>query len=101
MAELVKVANVSEVTAGKAKTVNAKGTAIALYNVAGKFYATQNNCLHRSGPLGDGQLNSDVVTCPWHGWQYDVKDGQNKAIPTAKLKVYRTEVKGEEVYVEV
>lgn len=101
MPELVKVANTNDVPQGKAKVVTAKGTAIALYNVAGKFYATQNNCLHRGGPLGDGQLNNEVVTCPWHGWQYDVTSGQNKVMPQVKLKVYRTEVKGEEVYVEV
>ncbi len=101
MTQLVKVANASEVPAGKAKAVTANGTAIALYNVNGKFYATQNNCLHRGGPLGEGTLDNETITCPWHGWQYNVKDGQNKANPAIKLKLFRTEVKGEEIYVEV
>ena len=52
------------------------GKVIALANVGGKLYAINNVCLHRGGPLGEGELGGQVVTCPWHGWQYDVYDRQ-------------------------
>lgn len=98
---LVKVAKTSELKDGQAKKVMANGVEIALYRVNGKFYASQNNCLHRGGPLGEGNLEGETVTCPWHGWQYDVTTGANKASPALKLKVYKTEIKGEEVFIEV
>ncbi|MBI4406493.1 non-heme iron oxygenase ferredoxin subunit [Candidatus Micrarchaeota archaeon] len=101
MSELVKVANVSDISAGKAKTVNVKGIPIALFNVGGKFYATHNTCLHRGGPLGEGELEDKTITCPWHGWQYDVQSGQCINNPAAKVKTFKIEVKGNEVYLEV
>ncbi len=101
MTELVKVASVSEVPLGKAKTINVKGTPIALYNVGGKFYATHNTCLHRGGPLGEGQLEGETITCPWHGWQYNVETGQCSTNPAAKLKTFKVEVKGQDIYVEI
>ncbi len=101
MSELVKAANASELKDGQAKTVNVNGTPIALFNVGGKFYATHNTCLHRGGPLGEGQLDGETITCPWHGWQYDIKTGENKMNPNLKLKTYKIQVKGEEIYIEV
>ncbi len=101
MSELVKVANVSDILQGKAKIVNANGIPIALYNVGGKFYATHNTCLHRGGPLGEGELEDKKITCPWHGWQYAVDTGQCINNPAAKLKTFKVEVKESEVYVEV
>jgi len=73
MAEFVKVAQVSDLQPGAGKVVMVKDRAIALFNVDGTFYAIDNICLHRGGPLGEGELEGCVVTCPWHGWQYDVK----------------------------
>ncbi len=98
---LVKIGNTSDLKDGQTKVVNANGTEIALYNVKGKFFATQNNCLHRGGPLGEGALEGEIITCPWHGWQYDVATGENKVSPVLKLKTYKVEVKGEELYIEV
>ena len=97
----VKIANGNELKDGQAKIVQANGQPIALYRVNGKFYASQNNCLHRSGPLGEGSLEGETVTCPLHGWQYNVTTGQNVATPTLKLKVYKVEAKGDELFIEV
>ena len=101
MATLVKVGTANDLKDGQAKVVNANGTEIALYNVKGKYFATQNNCLHRNGPLGEGALEGETITCPWHGWQYDVKTGENQVSKAIKLQVYKVEVKGEELFIEV
>lgn len=47
----------------------------AVFNVGGKFCATQAKCTHRGGPLNEGKLDGSTVTCPWHGTQYDVCSG--------------------------
>jgi nitrite reductase/ring-hydroxylating ferredoxin subunit len=101
MADAVKVATLADVPEGAAKTVDARGTPIALYNVGGTLYATTNTCPHRGGPLGEGDLEETIVTCPWHGFQYDVTTGAcltNKALSVGCFKV---RVQGQDVLVEV
>lgn len=96
----VKVAKTSDLGPGQAKVVTANGKPLALFNVDGKFYAADNTCLHRGGPLGEGQLNGNVITCPWHGFQYDVTSGHCLTNPSLKEKTYHVEVNGDEVFVE-
>jgi len=96
-----RAAKLSEIPVGSIKEVQVAGTPVALANVGGKFYAIANTCLHRGGPLGQGMLEGTVVTCPWHGWQYDVTTGKAVMNPAAGVGCYRTEVQGEEVYVDL
>lgn len=97
--EPVPVAKVREIPAGTAKVVVVAGRPIAVFNVNGTFYATDNTCLHRGGPVGEGFLDGAVATCPHHGWQYDVRTGANLANPAAKLRTYRVSVEGDDVKV--
>ncbi len=101
MAEFVTVAKLSELTVGTAKTVEVNGKEIALYNVDGKIYATDNTCLHQGGPLGEGTLQGYVITCPWHMWEYDVRTGENLDDKTLKLVTYPVQVEGDEIKVAV
>ncbi len=101
MAEFVKVANLSEFATGTAQTVEVNGKTIALYNVGGTIYATDNTCLHQGGPLGEGMLEGDVVTCPWHMWQYNVRTGENLDDKSLKLATYPVQVEGDDVKVAV
>lgn len=89
---MAAVAKVSEVPPGTAKVVVVAGRPVALFNVGGTFFATDNVCLHRGGPIGEGVLDGTCVTCPWHGWEYDVRTGQNLGNPAAKLRTYRVVV---------
>lgn len=75
MTSFVAVASVDEVPSGTGKTVTVGDRAVALFNVEGTFHAYDGVCLHRGGPVGDGDVEGGVVTCPWHGWQYDVATG--------------------------
>ena len=101
MAEFVKVAELSDLQAGTGKPVEANGRAIAIFNVDGKIYATDNTCLHQGGPLGDGFLEGHVVTCPWHMWEYDVRTGQVCSDPDQKLATYPVEVDGNDIKVAI
>lgn len=96
-----KVADTSDLAPGQCKVVQVSGKAIALYNVDGKFYATDNTCLHRGGPLGEGDLDGSVVTCPWHGWRYDVTTGANAMNPSIKVVPFPVSVDGSTVFVDV
>jgi nitrite reductase/ring-hydroxylating ferredoxin subunit len=75
MPKTVKVAQTSELSPGSGKVVEADGRSIALFNVEGTFYAIDNTCTHRGGPLGEGELDGESVTCPWHGAKFNVKTG--------------------------
>jgi nitrite reductase (NADH) small subunit len=97
----VRAVKVAELPAGSVREFQIEGKAIALANVGGKIYAINNTCLHRGGPLGQGQLEGKVVTCPWHGWEYDVTDGKAVQNAEAAVDCYRIEVRGEDIFVDV
>ena len=92
MSEFVKVASTKELVPGSCKTVEVSGSRIALFNVAGKFYAMDDTCAHRGGPLGEGNLDGAIVTCPWHGWQYDVSSGACQTKPRVQMVCYEVRV---------
>jgi nitrite reductase/ring-hydroxylating ferredoxin subunit len=55
---------------------------IALYHVDDTYYALDGICPHQGGPLGKGRLQGGIVTCPWHGWQFDVRTGHHQTSKT-------------------
>ncbi len=97
MAEYVKVAATSDVAPGTGMVAEVNGQAIAVFNVGGTFYAIDNTCLHRGGPVGEGEVEEETVTCPWHGWQYNVKTGACLNNPSATLKSYQVTVDGDDI----
>ena len=101
MSNFIKVANTSELKPGESKVVEVSGEQVALFNVDGEFFAINNTCLHRGGPLGEGFVEGDVVTCPWHGWRYNVKTGANLMIPNQKVPAYPIKVEGNDVFVSL
>ncbi len=101
MAEYIKVALLSELQPGSCKMVEAGGKEIALFNVGGTIYALDNTCLHQGGPLGEGMLEEDIVTCPWHMWQYNVRTGENVRNNVIKVAPYPVQVEGNEIRVAI
>lgn len=81
MAHWIKLAPVRDVPVAAAKEYVAEDRVIALFNVNGTFYALDGVCPHQGGPLGRGELGGCIVTCPWHGWQFDVRTGQHQFNP--------------------
>lgn len=74
------------------------GREIALFNVEDKIYALENACPHMGGPLGEGCLDKTVITCPWHGWSFDVRTGDNIDLFGDNAKIVKIEVKDGIVY---
>ena len=98
---LVKVAAVGEVAPGAATLVKADGKMLALFNVDGAYYAIDNSCPHRGGPLADGDLEGRVVSCPWHAWAWDVTTGANVNNPAVKVACYPVTVREEGLFVDL
>ncbi len=101
MSERVTVANMTEVTAGTGIVAEVNGKSLAVFNVDGTFHVIDNTCIHRGGPLGEGDLEGEVVTCPWHGWEYNVKTGVSVNNPSACVASYPVVIEGDEVKVEI
>lgn len=101
MAGFVKAAEKQELENGRAKIVQLNGRNIALFKVNDEYYAVANTCLHRGGPLGEGELDGHQVTCPWHGWKFDVRDGSFTVIPTLKVKTYQVKQEDGIILVDV
>ena len=101
MAVLTKVAKTSEIPTGTGKVVEVEGKAIAVFNCDGTFYAIENTCKHRGGPLGEGMLSGTAVTCPWHGWEYDVTSGACSMDASVKNQAFAVKVEGDDVLVSL
>jgi len=99
VAEFISVASISELSVGSSKTVDVNGKAIALFNVGGQVYAVDNTCLHQGGPLGDGLLEGEVVTCPWHFWEFNVRTGEKVGEPSLRISTYPVQVEGDDIKV--
>ena len=75
---------------------------IAIFNVEGAFYAIDDTCTHRGGPLSEGTLDGKQVTCPWHGGVFDVATGEVSGPPPLQgVSRYNVRIAGGDVEVEV
>ena len=101
MAQLTKVASRSDIPPGSGKVVQAGGKTIAVFNCDGQFYAVDNACKHRGGPLGEGTVSGTSVTCPWHGWEYDVTTGACQMDASITVQAFPVTVQGDDVLVAV
>ena len=104
-----KVATVEEIPIGARKIVTIAGRSIGVFNVDGEFYALRNTCPHQGGPLCEGRVTGflqsqvpgeyeytrrgEILKCPWHGWEYDIKTGQSWVDPVkAWVRTYPVSV---------
>ena len=102
MGELIDVAKLSDVPPGDCRQVNAAGRLVAVFNVNGTIHAIHGTCTHRGGPSGEGELDGSVVTCPWHGAEFDVTTGQVVGPPAPQsVPAYSVVVEGDLIKVEV
>jgi len=95
MADFIKVAALDEVSEGEMYPIEVDGEPVCLTRVDGTIYAFTDNCTHISGPLNEGDLDGCVVTCPWHGAQFDVRNGKVVRGP-ARQDLYTYPVKVED-----
>lgn len=102
MSRLVKIAHTTDVPPGTGKALETEGRSIALFNVAGTFYAIDNTCTHEGGPLGEGALAGEVVSCPWHNTEFNVRTGAALGPLTEEgVRRFPVKVEGSDVLVEL
>lgn len=98
----VELCKVDDVAVGSALKVEAAGLTVAVFNLAGEFYVTDDACTHGPGSLAEGFIDGDVVECNFHNGQFNIKTGEVVAPPCMiPIKTYRTIVQDGKVYIEV
>ena len=102
MAQFIKVASTTDLAPGEARCVEVAGKKIALFNLEGRFYAIDDTCTHRGGPLSEGEVSGEEVTCPWHGAVFNITTGAVLGAPAPRgVASYPVRVQGADVEVEV
>ena len=99
--ETILVAREDELPEGERKIISYGNDTIGVFHHKGKWYALRNSCLHRGGPVAAGTLDGDILACPWHGYQYNITNGQLLYDPSASLKMYLVVIQDGGVYIEV
>lgn len=97
--EWVKVARVDEVPEGTGLEVMAGNHVVALFREGDQIYALDGICPHAGGPLAQGCVAGGIVTCPWHGWQFEIATGQHCLTKTLQHKSFPVELREGEVWV--
>ena len=99
-AEYVAVATKDELPNGARKLLEIDGRPIAVFNVAGEYYAIADVCSHDDGPVAEGELEGYEIECPRHGAHFDVRDGKVLSFPAiVDIPAYPVKVEGEEILV--
>jgi nitrite reductase/ring-hydroxylating ferredoxin subunit len=97
----IRVAALHELPPGSAGEFVVGERIVALFNVAGQFYALDGICPHQGGPLGKGKLTGCIITCPWHGFQFDVTTGQHLTSKSLVHPRFAVKVEGDDVFVDL
>jgi nitrite reductase/ring-hydroxylating ferredoxin subunit len=111
------VCDAAELEPGGRRIVVVRGRSIGVFNVGGRFYALDNRCPHKGGPLCEGRLGGTtlptrerefsyglhgrILRCAWHGWEYDVTTGVALADPARRARTYPVSVEDGRVVVRV
>ena len=102
MSRFIFAAKVTDLPDQSATCVEVEGQRIALFNLAGEFYAIDDDCTHEGGPLSDGLILGDEVECPWHGAHFNIKSGKVTLDPaTDDVARYNVRVTGDDIEIEI
>lgn len=96
----IEICDAAEISPGEGVRVEVGDEPIALWNIEGSYYATQDSCTHEETSLAEGDLWGDVVECPLHGAQFDVTNGEVLSLPAVvPLKTYPVKVENGKLYI--
>ena len=101
MSEFQPVGRIGDFVHGRGRMVTVSGRHVALFRLGDEFFALDNMCLHRGGPICEGPIENDVVTCPWHGWSYEIRTGtmvQDRRVGVSKHDV---RIDGDEISIRL
>jgi len=99
--EFVEVAKTSDLPTGRATVCAIGDRRIALYHIPTGFFATENTCPHRGGPLGEGDIIVNEIVCPWHLWSFEIETGVCVGNPEIRIATYDVRVDGDRVLVRL
>ena len=101
MEEFVDIASTVDVPPGRAKTLTVGERTIALYHTKRGFFASDNQCPHRGGPLGQGDVIGEEIVCPWHLWGFDIPSGVCTGNPDVSIVTHEVKVEGDRILVRL
>ena len=102
MPSRIELCNTSDVDVGGALKVEKDDLILAVFNIDGEFFVTDDACTHGPGSLSEGYVEDDVVECNFHNGQFNIKTGEVVAPPCMiPIKTYRTVVENGKVFIEV
>jgi len=96
-----KICKTNDVKAGCGRGVDINGKNVAVFNLDGNYYAINDICGHRGGPLSEGEVDGTTVICPWHGWRYNVTNGDNELIPALPTEKYELKIEDDDILVDI
>lgn len=101
MANWKQICTVDECPVGEAREFVVEERIVALFHTADGFHALDGMCPHQGGPLGQGRLTGDIITCPWHGWQFHVCTGQHQTSASLTHPGFPVKVEADGVFVDL
>jgi nitrite reductase/ring-hydroxylating ferredoxin subunit len=99
--EFTQVMNESELSEGQMKGLNVDGTPVLLIKKAGKIYAYDDRCPHQQCQISHGAIKGNVVVCPCHDWNFDIKTGEYTKEPAITLEPFECKVELGKIWVKV
>lgn len=100
MSDFERIGSLSALQAGKPLLATVAGLKLAVFWNDGQVVVTNDKCLHAAGPLHKGEVKGGSVTCPWHGWSYDLKTGVCEEDPERILEFYEVSIVGDDILVK-
>lgn len=96
-----RVAGPNDIPNGEGREFVVAGRIVAVFQVDGSFYAMDGICPHAGGPLAKGKINGGVVTCPWHGWQFNVSTGRHCLNNQLTQPTFPVILDGDNLWIEI
>ena len=97
----IEIADVNAIADGESLECVAADKIIALFRIENEFHAIDGICPHHGGPLGQGSVEGCIVSCPWHGWKFDVTSGAYQSSDEMFQRTYPVQIENERVFVNV
>lgn len=96
---MIRIGSTRDIPPGAGRAFNVGRYEVAVFNIEGAFFAIENSCPHQGGPLAGGWMEGPLVTCPWHGWCFDVRSGKMTLGEFARVPRFEIEVRGDDLFV--
>ena len=96
----IKLDKLTELPAGSGRVYTVGSREVAVFNVDGQLYAIDDQCPHQQASLATGTLDGSTVTCPWHGWSFDVRTGKGVGRPGSRVDCFDVSVDGDEFFID-